>query len=73
MALPFYFYVNEKGGNTMYKIYTPNKHFKGVRLGVEFVNGVGETKDAKVAKDLESFGYKVEKEKPAKEKKSGDE
>lgn len=62
----------------MFKIKTPNKRFNGERLGVKFVNGVGETEDKSVIKELESYGYTVEQEKkstpkPKTTKKSGDE
>lgn len=52
----------------MYKIYTPNKLFKGERLGVHFENGVGFTNDATLARDLEAYGYTVEKEKVVRKK-----
>ncbi|MBT2217828.1 hypothetical protein KK120_18635 [Virgibacillus dakarensis] len=63
----------------MFKVYTPNKHFNGTRLGVSFINGVGETDDKGKVKELEYFGYKVEQvkkttgRKTTSTKKSGDE
>ncbi len=41
------------------KIYAPVKDFNGWRGNVYFVNGVGETNDAKLIKWFETHGYKV--------------
>ena len=42
------------------KIYTPVKDFNGVRAGVRFINGVGETDDVYMARWFEIHGYTVE-------------
>lgn len=41
------------------KIYAPVKDFNGLRNNVRFVNGVGETNDAKVIEWFRIHGYKV--------------
>lgn len=43
------------------KIYAPVKDFNGLRCGVRFVNGVGETDNTKVIEWFKSHGYKIEK------------
>lgn len=43
------------------KIYAPVKDFNGVRAGVRFVNGVGESNDEYMVRWFELHGYKVEK------------
>lgn len=42
------------------KVRTKNPQFSGVRAGIKFVNGVGETSDAKAAPQLRRLGYTVE-------------
>lgn len=41
------------------KIYAPVKDFNGLRNGVRFVEGVGETNDPKVIEWFRTHGYKV--------------
>ena len=43
------------------KIYTLVKDFNGVRNGVRFINGVGETDDLKLVEWFRNQGYVVEK------------
>ena len=43
------------------KIYAPVKDFNGVRAGVRFVNGVGESNDEYMVRWFELHGYGVEK------------
>lgn len=45
-----------------YIVTTPNKFFRGIRAGVEFINGRGETTDENIANLLKSYGYNVEVE-----------
>lgn len=42
------------------KIYTPVKDFNGVRQGVRFINGVGETDKASLISWFKSHGYRIE-------------
>ncbi|MGD6831430.1 hypothetical protein ACQCT5_04675 [Sutcliffiella halmapala] len=54
----------------MYKIKTPNGHYNGTTHGVQFVNGLGETKDENVKNTLlNDFGYELVKEQIKKEEK----
>lgn len=46
------------------KIRTRNPQFTGVRAGIKFVNGVGETSDEKAAAQLKRLGYTVEQDEP---------
>lgn len=41
------------------KIYAPVKDFNGMRQGIRFVNGVGETNDRVAIEWFRSHGYKV--------------
>ena len=42
------------------KVRTRNPKFTGVRAGIKFVNGVGETSDEKAVAQLKRLGYTVE-------------
>lgn len=44
------------------KIRTRNPQFTGVRAGIKFVNGVGETNDERTAGQLRRLGYTVEQD-----------
>lgn len=44
------------------KIRTRNPQFTGVRAGIKFVNGVGETSDEKAVAQLRRLGYTVEQD-----------
>lgn len=46
------------------KVHTRNKKFTGTRVGIRFVNGVGETSDEKAAAQLRRLGYTVEADVP---------
>lgn len=52
----------------MVKVTVPNKHFNGVRAGVEFKHGEAEC-DSQKANELEALGYTVERSEPVKEEK----
>lgn len=43
-----------------YTIRTPNRFFNGLRLDVEFRDGVGHTDDDSIVKDFLGYGYEVE-------------
>ena len=43
------------------KIYALVKDFNGVRNGIRFINGVGETDDLKLVEWFRNQGYVVEK------------
>jgi hypothetical protein len=58
------------GRDYMFKVSVTNKHFNGIRAGVQFENGEAVTSDKKVAKELESYGYSVVEEKPKAQKKA---
>ena len=42
------------------KIYAPMKDFNGLRVTVNFVNGVGETNNPRLIKWFKNHGYRVE-------------
>lgn len=44
----------------MAKVYSPNKKYDGITAGVQFSNGVGETKDKYILSYLKEKGYIVE-------------
>ncbi|MDF9638795.1 MULTISPECIES: hypothetical protein [Bacillus cereus group] len=44
----------------MFKVIVPSSSFEGVRCGVQFRKGVGETESREVAEVLAGFGYVVE-------------
>jgi len=44
----------------MARIYAPNKGYTGVKAGVSFLNGEGETNDKWLIQWFKSKGYKIE-------------
>jgi hypothetical protein len=57
----------------MVKIIAPNKNYNGISAGVRFMNGIGETSDARLLGWFKEKGYTVVEETPVKDDKPKDE